>query len=205
MSTIIENEHLARLVVERFESSGRGASRHGGVLALDGPDCSGKTSLADAICRLDEDAWRVLHIDDLVSSEILAADREVFSLQSFMLEYFPVEECAEAITRESHAALEEGRFLVVEGLFLARPALRDCVNYLVRLEVPPSVVVRRALARDVGVLGDADWVRRHYETQCLPAQAIYRTFVAPAFLADLHLELRHDERSWIVSGEGGTR
>lgn len=202
MSVIVENDRLAALVAERFSASVGSASRRGRVLALDGPDCSGKTSLADAIYRLDQDAWRVLHIDDLVSPEVLANDRAAFSLQSFLLDYFPVERCAKAIADESRAAAADEHALLVEGLFMARPALLRSIDYLVRLDIPSALVVRRALSRDVGVLGDEPWVRRHYETQCLPAQDVYRVLVAPASHADLHLELRSDERSWSVTDSG---
>jgi hypothetical protein len=204
LSVAIDNDQLAGFVTQRFNSSVGSASRRGRVLAIDGPDCSGKTSLAEAIYRLDQDAWHVLHIDDLVSSEVLDADRAEFSLQSFLLDYFPVQRCANAIADEARAAAADERALLVEGLFLARSTLLRAIDYLVRLDIPPPLVVRRALSRDVGVLGDEPWVRRHYETQCLPAQAVYCALVSPASHAHLHLELRSDERSWRVTESGTT-
>lgn len=60
-----------------------------------------------------------------------------------------------------------------DGVFLLRPELRALWDLSVYLLVSEDVVLRRALTRDVGVLGGSDQVRELYESRYLPGQALY--------------------------------
>ena len=69
----------------------------------------------------------------------------------------------------------ERAVLVFDGVFLLRPELRELWDLSVYLRVPSSIVLERALVRDVGVLGSPAEVRRRYEARYLPGQALYRS------------------------------
>jgi uridine kinase len=155
------------------------------TIGIDGPDCSGKTTLAKALAATAPARWRSLHLDEYVDPRVLQLDHEIMSLETFLTDYFPPKPMAEAIREGADTCRTQGiGNLVVEGLFLCRPQICRLLDYILRLEISESLVLKRALARDVGVLGSREWVRRHYVEQCLPAQRVYRAIVQPEMIAN---------------------
>lgn len=139
--------------------------RPGVRVAVDGVDCSGKTTLADALARLLP--CTRLSVDDFLRP---AEER-----------YRRGRDSPEGCYRDSHdlpalrsAVLAVPGRLVVDGVFLARPELADLWDVVVRLECPDEEVLRRAALRD----GEQSLPR--YRTRYLPAQALYRAEAAPA-------------------------
>jgi DNA-binding beta-propeller fold protein YncE len=78
--------------------------------------------------------------------------------------------------------------LVVDGVFLLRPELAPLWTLSVYLRVSPEESLRRALVRDVALMGSADEVRRRYRDRYLPGQALYRAEADPEAFADVVLD-----------------
>lgn len=94
--------------------------------------------------------------------------------------------------------------LVFDGVFLLRPELRGSWNMSVYLRVPPSVVLERALVRDVGALGTPEEVRQRYEDRYMPGQEIYRAECDPELHADFVVDNSDFTNPVIVRRPSGT-
>jgi len=70
-------------------------------------------------------------------------------------------------------------------LYLLRPELANCFDFVVRLKIPSWLVMERALIRDVPSLGDEEYVRKHYELQPVPAQELYEKSCQPDLRANI--------------------
>jgi uridine kinase len=64
--------------------------------------------------------------------------------------------------------------LVLDGVFLLRPELRDRWDLKIHLSVQPSEILRRGRIRDLHLYGSIEQVDRRYLSRYLPAQEIYR-------------------------------
>ena len=75
--------------------------------------------------------------------------------------------------------------LLVDGVFLQRPELRDAWELAVHLRVPDDEVLRRVVVRDGG---DPNEVVALYRARYLPAQRLYEAEARPAERADVVLD-----------------
>lgn len=153
-------------------------------VAVDGPDAAGKTTLADHLADTLRRAGRPaprLSIDDFHRPRDERYARGPLSPEGYLHDCFDFA----ALRREVLAPAPAGAVLVVDGVFLLSDALRDCWDLTVYLDVSPAETLRRALVRDVGLFGSEAVVRERYEHRYLPGQALYRTTVGPAELADV--------------------
>ncbi|WBC16093.1 uridylate kinase [Micromonospora sp. WMMA1998] len=184
-------------------------------VAIDGPDAAGKTWLADDLARvlgLRRPVARVsvdgFHRPAAVRTARGRLSPDGYYLDSFDYEtlvdrvlrplgpggnrrYLPVAYdvradapvTAEPVTAPTDAAL------LVDGVFLLRPELREHWDVTVHLHVGPEETLRRALVRDLDVFGSADEVRRRYRERYLPGQELYRARARPGERADVVLDL----------------
>ncbi|MCA8980872.1 MAG: HAD hydrolase-like protein [Planctomycetes bacterium] len=78
-----------------------------------------------------------------------------------------------------------GALLILEGLFLAHPRLRSCLDRLLHLEVPEELCVARVAGRDLTLHGPeaVERVRARF----LPAQRAFEALYPPAERADVVL------------------
>ncbi|HET9895693.1 MAG TPA: uridine kinase [Streptosporangiaceae bacterium] len=74
--------------------------------------------------------------------------------------------------------------LVLDGVFLLRPELRDRWELKIHLSVQPSEILRRGRIRDLGAYGSVEEVDRRYLSRYLPAQEIYHADDRPIEHAD---------------------
>jgi uridine kinase len=88
--------------------------------------------------------------------------------------------------------------LIVDGVFLLRPALADLWTVSVYLRISPEESLRRALVRDVDLFGSADRVRARYLARYLPGQAIYRAEADPEAVADIVIDNERADRPRIL-------
>jgi len=173
------------------------------IIGIDGPDCAGKSTLARSLSAAIPEHYRSLHLDEYVDTRVLGLDRESMSLETFLTSYFPTEVMAATIRESAVTCQSQGvGCLVVEGMFLCRPQIRQQFDYLLRLEISESLVLKRALARDVGVLGPREWVVRHYLGQCIPAQRIYRSIAEPAIVANDVAVFLEEQGAWELRAGG---
>ena len=167
------------------------------VLAIDGPDAAGKTTLARALAdRLP--AAVLVSIDGWHRPRALRNDyyRDSFDLEALVGDCLqPFAGGAPRIRTACFDHVADGpvdvriavpaeAVLVVEGVFLLRPELRGWWDVSVYLHVPEIVTLERAVERD-RFLGDEDEVRGRYEARYLPGQAHYREIADPMGAADV--------------------
>jgi uridine kinase len=78
--------------------------------------------------------------------------------------------------------------LLFDGVFMLRPELRGCWDMSIFVDVSAEEALRRALVRDVAVLGGPDAVRERYERRYLPGQRLYRMTAQPELAADVVID-----------------
>jgi uridine kinase len=75
--------------------------------------------------------------------------------------------------------------LLLDGVFLLRPELRDAWDLRIFVRVEPAETLRRALARDVELFGSPEEVERRYRTRYLSGQQLYLEEARPLDAADM--------------------
>lgn len=170
-------DRLVRLAAERSSAL---------VVALDGPDCSGKTTLSKELLTLGKcrASIALAHFDDYLNQSSVRLQRGEFSPIGFRLDYFDFAAFVDGVLAPARqmktpSAPNKPHIVLAEGLFLLDRRLKPYFDCVIRLEISDELILSRAIARDVGVLGDERWVRRHYQEQCIPAQQRYREEVSP--------------------------
>lgn len=184
------------------------------IIGIDGVDLSGKTSLSNELAEMITKTSQkviLIHVDDFLQPSEIRNQRGKFSPIGFYEDYFDFSTLFDCILLPTHFGervtysfyantsqgrekqlidytIEPGDLLLVEGLFLLRKELRMCFDLLIRLKISPSLVLERAIARDIPKLGSFEYVRRHYKEQVLPAQAIYETMFEPDEHSDIVID-----------------
>lgn len=97
---------------------------------------------------------------------------------------------SDAWTLERRYVVSDQTIVLLEGVFLFRPELRNLVGLFVYLHVDEPVVLERGRARDVPNQGEE--VMRKYHSKYLPAQRSYLAAHPP----ELHAEVIIDNSSW---------
>lgn len=159
------------------------------IIGIDGPDCAGKSTLAEAIARVSRGTVEIVHGDDFLFPAESRVGEVEFEVATLMCDYFDWDRCFDAV-RE--AIRRKPDAVIVEGVFLAASPVATLLTERVWLDLSPTEVFARAIPRDSGVIGDANWVERHYREQCLPAQRIYQRFFRPRLTSD-----------WVLDTSGG--
>jgi uridine kinase len=136
-------------------------------VAVDGVTASGKTTFADTLAKLVPGAVRVT-IDDFHRPPPHEYYPDSFDFDAF----------------RAHIVAARGT-LIVDGVFLLHPELRDLWDLTVFLAVD------RELARERGIERDASWMenaRERYATRYVPGETRYLEEVDPESVADVVVE-----------------
>jgi uridine kinase len=172
------------------------------IVAIDGPDAAGKTTLADAVAAAVTVPAVRASVDDFhnpIRVRRRLGDlspegyyRDAFDLTALAQELLdPFASGARRVRTQvfdfaADRALEAApvdvpreAVLVVDGVFLLRPRLRDWWTVTVHLHVPPAVSLERGLARD------GEGLRVRYLERYLPGQEIYRLMADPVGKAQI--------------------
>ncbi|MGZ4507209.1 MAG: AAA family ATPase [Blastococcus sp.] len=150
-----------------------GRSRDQVRIGIDGPDAAGKTTLADGLAAALPGRVVRLCADDFLRPRVYRHRRGELSPEGYYRD--SIDDAA--LTKACRAAA--GTTVVVDGIFLLRPELRDLWTLSVHLRVSAAESLRRALVRDVAVFGSAHEVERRYRARYLPGQALYRQEADP--------------------------
>ncbi len=195
------------------------------LVAIDGPDAAGKTTLARGLAdRLTRpavtasiDGWHHPRETRLCRGHESA---EGYYLDSFNYDAL-VREClhpfasgADRVRTATFDYLSDGEVqalqevapdaaLIFDGVFLLRPELRACWDLSVYLHVPQSVTLDRAVQRDLHLFGNEENVRQRYERRYLPGQALYRKAAAPLDQADIVLDNSHPAAPVVLKWPNG--
>lgn len=178
------------------------------LVAIDGPDGAGKTTLADDLATRIGSAPVRASVDSFHRPRLDRYQRGLLSAEGYYLDSFdyeamttqclyPFRDGAARVATASYdyrSEVAQGHFdkalppaavLVVDGVFLLRERLRTLWTLSVYLRVSDEEVLRRALRRDVELFGSAEEVERRYRGRYLPGQNLYRQDASPEDIADI--------------------
>jgi uridine kinase len=181
---------------------GLAAVRSRVLVAIDGPDCAGKTTFADALASAVSMPVLRASIDSFHNPREVRTARGLLSPEGFYRDSFDYSALERQLLTPFAAGSGEVRttvydhrrdvavdagpvsvgrdaLLVLDGVFLLRPELRAWWTTSVYLHVSPETTLMRALVRDLDELGSAEEVRLRYEQRYLPGQALYRAEASP--------------------------
>jgi uridine kinase len=231
---MVERGRLPREVLLRRLAELIGGLRcpHTLRVALDGPDASGKTTLADDL------AARLVGVRPVIRAGVDGFHRPAgerhrrgnLSPEGYFHDSFDEAALRDQLLRPLGPA-GNGRYrravfdaradtpvrrpleqapprsvLLFDGVFLLRDELRPYWELSLFLEVDAAETLRRALARDVGLFGDEATVRERYLHRYLPGQRLYRAQARPAEIADIVVDNDDPDHprilAWSVAGAG---
>jgi uridine kinase len=198
------------------------------IVAIDGVDCSGKSQLSSELAEIlvGHSKTVVIHEDDFLHPRPIREKQGKWSYKGFYEDFFDFNkmyteiigplysgdeidfEFSPILIRNEQDVIGEKRrykinnqdIVIVEGLFLLRPELMRLFDFVIRLNIPNQEVIKRALSRDVGVFGNAEYVLRGYNLQSLPAQDYYIKLCQPNKKADIVIE-NSDINNPIIKGD----
>ncbi len=199
-----------RLVVHRLPHPLR--------VAVDGPDCAGKTTLADELAVAVRARGRPVIRASIDGFHRPRAERyrqgadspvgyyedsfDLAALREVLLEplgpggsrrYRRAVFDYRSDTPRTEPPLEapEDAVLLVDGVFLLRPELAASWDVRLFVSVAFDECLRRALDRDTALFGTRAEVERRYRSRYIPAQEHYLAAVRPTAAADL--VIRNDD------------
>lgn len=180
------------------------------MVAFDGPDVAGKTTLASAVAEqlarpglcASADGWhnpRDVRLRRGAESPY-GYYRDSFDLDALQRDLLtPFANGAPDVrpARYDHqheqsvqerTAVAPNAALLFDGVFLLRPELASTWDLAVYLHVPEEVTLDRAVVRDRHLFGDEAAVRHRYDRRYLPGQALYRDDAKPQEVADVLID-----------------
>jgi len=155
------------------------------VVAIDGPDCSGKSTLAKSLVAkalADGFTATAVHLDETFVREVTRPRRNPDAVSEFLMEFFSYEDLPKSLR-------SFGGLVFLDGMFLLRPSLLNLYDMTIRLELDEQAVFERAMLRDLAEFATWGDCALHYVSQALAAQRLYRWFCQPNVVADLTIYL----------------
>jgi uridine kinase len=182
------------------------------LVAIDGPDAAGKTTLADELARLLE--RRAVHvvrasIDGFHRPRAERLARGPESPEGYYRDSFDYPALWAALLDPLRpggnlkfrrrvfdyrtdspvsAPLETAdkeTVLLFDGVFLLRPELASVWDFTVFIDVPFEETMRRAAQRDAALFGSAEETMRRYSARYVPGQELYFREARPKERADV--------------------
>jgi uridine kinase len=184
-------------------------------VAIDGVDAAGKTSLADELVpRLERLGRTVIRssIDGFHHPRAVRRRRGALSPEGYFHDSFNYPALIDALLEPlgpggsrvfrrsvfdfrtdnaSASPIETASadaVLLLDGVFLLRPELRDHFDYSIFVRADFETTIRRAEHRDVALFGSVDEVRRRYRERYIPGQQLYLSAVQPERWASIVID-----------------
>jgi uridine kinase len=167
------------------------------IVAVDGPDAAGKTTLVAELARRLRRPVQTASIDDWHNPPAIRYRRGRESPDGYYRDSFDYDTLVRELLRPfidgtanvlAHDGRTESAALIVDGVFLQRPELRDWWHLAVYLHVSEEVSLARAVARDAHLHGSRAELVERYRARYLPGQALYRAEAAPLHNADIVID-----------------
>lgn len=179
------------------------------VVGIDGLGGSGKTTFATSLANYFREKGVetiVFHIDDFIHPKRIrydAAKEEWFCYYflQWRYDYFIFEVLSQLVSGdEIHKEIElydkeddvyakqsvyipKQTVVIIEGVFLQRPELKPFFDYVVYMDVPQNVRLKRVLKRDT-YIGDEQAILEKYKKRYFPAEEYYMRCCSPVERAD---------------------
>ena len=195
-----ERERVLRAVAERIEPGMR--------VGVDGISAAGKTTFADELAQLVDAPVMRVSFDDFhrPRAERRRYPEDAFDAARFRSEVLDAWRSGRVRTRifdhvhdlpvdEPPQAVQPGSVLLVDGICLHTPELRDGFDLTVWLAADRAVALERAIARDSAWTENA---RERYATRYVPGETRYLDAVGPERLADLLVDNTDPARPRLV-------
>ena len=198
-------------------------------VAVDGPDATGKTTLADELAaelsdreviRASIDGWHRPRAERYRLGEDSPAGYYRDSFAHHALRRELLDPLGPGGDRSYRAAVFDFRtdtalalprrsagerpLLIFDGVFLLRPELRDAWDLAVFVRCSPDESLRRALVRDLAFFGPAEEIDRRCRTRYLLGQELYLSEARPLANADVVVDNDDPEQprlSWPCPGD----
>jgi uridine kinase len=181
-------------------------------VAFDGPDAAGKTILADELAPVLRERGRHViraSVDGFHRPKAERYARGPDSPEGYYEDSFDHDTLRRALldplgpsgdrayrtatsdhradraVSEQFATAPGDAVLLLDGVFLQRPELRDGFDVCVFVAVAFEETLRRVVERDVALFGSRDEVERRYRSRYVPGQRMYFAAVGPRELADI--------------------
>jgi uridine kinase len=212
-------------VLSRLAELIEGVQRpHPTRVAVDGPDAAGKTTLADELASLLSSGGRAVvraSIDGFHRPRAERYRRGADSPEGYVQDSFDLDALravlldplgpggsrryrtavfdhqADAPSPETTAVAADDAVLLVDGVFLLRRELVASWDLRILVSISPEETLRRAMARDVPLLGSRAEVERRYRARYLPGQRLYAAAALPARAADAIVWNEDPARPWL--------
>lgn len=203
-------ERLADLVTaDRPRAAARA---HPTRVAIDGPDGAGKTTLADELAPVVRARGRSViraSVDDFHRPRADRYQRGPDSAVGYYEDSFDLAALREVLLdplgpagdgryrsavfahRTDQPVAEPARLaaadavLLLDGVFLQRPELRDAWDVTIYLSISIEEMLRRACRRDVSLFGTEAAVEHRYRIRYIPGQELYNAAANPMENADV--------------------
>ena len=194
------------------------------MVAFDGPDAAGKSTLAQAVAAQMHRPAVVVSLDGGHNPREVRNRRGELSPDGYYADSFDLDALiAECLTpfRSGAATIRTALFeyrtdtesrmeaavgpdavLLFDGVFLQRPELVSMWDLRVYLHVPESVSLTRAIERDLAVFENTQAIRLRYTQRYLPGQALYRKTSSPLERADIVIDNTDPEHPRVVKWDG---
>lgn len=197
-------------------------------VAIDGVDAAGKTIFADELAASLEDFGRSVirtSVDGFHNPAAVRRRRGELSPEGYYRDSFDDPALIESLLRPLgpdgsllvrravfdyrsdrpvEAPIEQARpdaVLVLDGVFLLRPAIRAHVDFSVFLRADFDVTLARAEERDLALFGSVAEVRRRYRQRYVPGQRLYLAEVGPERVATVVVDNNDPRRPVVVRSE----
>ena len=184
-------------------------------VAIDGPDAAGKSTFADELCWPIESAGRSVvrvTIDGFLRPRRERSEgnaqsaggyyREAFDCDEFVrLVMAPLRHGGSRTIRQAACdyradirtvgeplLVEDDAVVIVDGVFLQRPAFRGDWDVVIYVQVSEEETLARARIRDAELFGGVAETERRYRERYLPAQTLYREEVDPMIHAHVVID-----------------
>ena len=196
------------------------------VVAFDGVDTSGKTSLADDIHAFFRnqgiESVRV-SIDKFHNPRTIRVSKGEYSPEGFFRDSFDYEKIVELVlrpikNRESSiikgiydyriensvdanaAAITKDSIILFDGIFMHRDELREYWDLSIFLDVSFETVRKRAILRDTKLFGTEEEVLKKYDTRYIPGEELYIASCNPKDRADIVIDNNDWQHPAIMKG-----
>ncbi len=168
------------------------------IIGIDGKDASGKTTfantLADALKQVTQREVIRVSLDDFFLPRALRARQQdqargcyedTFDIQAIITHLLrPLKESRTYTAKmfdhatDSPVNIVKNRaasdaIIVIDGVFLQRPAFKAYWDYTVLLDVADATAIERGSIRDAGRIGDIAAAREKYVNRYIASQKIY--------------------------------
>lgn len=96
----------------------------------------------------------------------------------------PIEESIELYDKNqdtyylNNICIEKGNVVIIEGVFLQRKELRDYFSYIIYIDIPQAIRLKRVISRDT-YIGNEKEIIKKYQERYFPAEEIYCSKYSP--------------------------